>query len=88
MAGEVIAAETDVSTGTESRLMRRAVKRVEELHGVEVVPLPGKTAFYALVGRLAVGKHTFGHPAPRGQHGQQHRSFLWAVHACARSGQR
>lgn len=40
---------------------------MEELHGVGVVPLPGKTAFYALVGRLAVGKHTFGSAPTRRQ---------------------
>jgi putative transposase len=28
------------------------VKRVEELHRSGVVPLPGKTAFYALIERL------------------------------------
>jgi putative transposase len=64
---EVIAAETDASTGTRSRLMRRAVKRLEELHGAGVVPVPGKTAFYALIDRLSVGRHTFGSAATRRQ---------------------
>ncbi|MGQ0841330.1 Mu transposase C-terminal domain-containing protein [Actinokineospora sp.] len=64
---ELIAAETDASTGTRSRLMRRAVKRVEQVHGAGVVPMPGKTAFYALVDRLAVGRHTFGSAVTRRQ---------------------
>lgn len=64
---EVIAAETNASTGTRSRLIRRVTKRVEELHGVGVVPLPGKTAFYALVERLSTGRHTFGSAATRRQ---------------------
>lgn len=38
---EMIAAETDLSTGTRSRLIRRVTKRVEQLHGEGVVPLPG-----------------------------------------------
>jgi putative transposase len=64
---EVIAAETDTSTGTRSRLMRRAVKRVEELHGVGEVPLPGRSRFYALMDRLTAGKHTFGSAVTRRQ---------------------
>src|SRR6266511_6440571 len=55
------------STGTRSRLIRRMVKRVEEIHGPVVVPLPGRTAFYALVERLATGKHTFGSAVTRRQ---------------------
>jgi putative transposase len=64
---EVIDAETDTSTGTRSRLMRRAVKRVEELHGVGEVPLPGRSTFYALMDRLTAGKHTFGSAVTRRQ---------------------
>jgi len=64
---ELIAAETDASTGTRSRLMRRAAKRVEELYGAGVVSLPGKTAFYALIERLSVGRHTFGSAVTRRQ---------------------
>ncbi|MDQ1738251.1 MAG: putative transposase [Pseudonocardiales bacterium] len=45
MVREVIAAETDVSTGTRARLIRRVIKRVEQIHGPGVVPLPGQTAF-------------------------------------------
>jgi putative transposase len=64
---ELIAVETNVSTGTRSRLIRRAVKRVEELYGANVVPLPGRSAFYELVDRLAVGRHTFGSAVTRRQ---------------------
>jgi hypothetical protein len=64
---EVIAEQTDASTGTRSRLMRRVVKRVEEIHGPGVVPLPGRTTFYELVDRLAAGKHTFGSAVTRRQ---------------------
>jgi len=64
---EVIAEQTGTSTGTRSRLIRRVVKRVEDIHGPGVVPLPGRTAFYALVDRLATGKHTFGSAVTRRQ---------------------
>jgi putative transposase len=66
-AREVIAEETNASTGTRSRLIRRVVKRVEQIHGAGVVPLPGKTAFYVLVDRLAAGKYTFGSAVTRRQ---------------------
>ncbi|WP_280185675.1 MULTISPECIES: Mu transposase C-terminal domain-containing protein [Nocardia] len=64
---EVLDAETGQSTGTRSRLMRRVGKRVEELHGPGVVALPGKTAFYALIDRLSVGRHSFGSAVTRRQ---------------------
>jgi putative transposase len=64
---ELLVAETDASTGTRSRLMRRVVKRVEEVHGVGTVPVPGRTAFYALIDRLSTGKHTFGSAVTRRQ---------------------
>jgi transposase InsO family protein len=66
-AREVIAAETDVSTGTRSRLIRRVIGQVEATHGPGVVPLPGKTTFYKLIDTLAVGRHTFGSAATRRQ---------------------
>ena len=62
---EQIAAETNTSTGTRSRLMRRVVKRLEEQHGPGVVPVPGKTTFYKLVDALAAGQHTFGSAVTR-----------------------
>jgi putative transposase len=48
-------------------LIRRVTARVEELHGPAVVPLPGRTAFYALIDRLSVGRHTFGSAVTRRQ---------------------
>lgn len=60
VAREVIAAETDVSTGTRSRLIRRVIKQVEAVHGLGVVALPGKTTFHKLIDTLAAGRHTFG----------------------------
>ncbi|WP_328466526.1 Mu transposase C-terminal domain-containing protein [Actinoplanes sp. NBC_00393] len=47
--------------------MRRVVKRVEQIHGPGVVPLPGRTAFYQLVDRLSEGRHTFGSAVTRRQ---------------------
>jgi putative transposase len=64
---DLIAAETTDSTGTRSRLMRRASTLVEERYGPGVVPLPGKSAFYELVDRLTVGRHTFGSAVTRRQ---------------------
>lgn len=52
---EMLDAETGQSTGTRSRLIRRVIKRVEELHGPGVVPLPARSAFYVLIDRLSVG---------------------------------
>jgi putative transposase len=64
---EVIAAETEVSTGTRSRLIRKVTARVEAVHGPGVVPLPGKTAFYKLIDALSAGRHTFGSAVTRRQ---------------------
>ena len=64
---QMLDAETGQSTGTRSRLIRRVTARVEELHGRGVVPLPGRTAFYALIDRLSVGRHTFGSAVTRRQ---------------------
>jgi hypothetical protein len=54
-ARQVIDAETDVSTGTRGRVIRRIVKAVEETHGEGVVPLPGRSTFYKLIDVLASG---------------------------------
>ena len=66
-AREVIAAETDVSTGTRSRLIRRVTERVEALHGPAVVALPGRSTFYKLIDTLSAGRHTFGSAVTRRQ---------------------
>ena len=64
---EVIDAETDTSTGTRSRLIRRVVKAVEATYGPGVVPLPGKTTFYKVIDAVATGRHTFGSAVTRRQ---------------------
>lgn len=64
---EALDTETTASTGTRSRLIRRVVKAVEDTHGPGVVPLPGRTAFYRLIDRLATGRHTFGSAITRRQ---------------------
>jgi putative transposase len=60
-------AETGQSTGTRSRLIRRVIARVEQTYGAGVVALPGRSAFYALIDRLSVGRHTFGSAVTRRQ---------------------
>ena len=64
---ELVDAETDTSTGTRSRLIRRAVKAVDATHGPGVVPLPGKTTFYKVIDAVATGRHTFGSAVTRRQ---------------------
>ncbi|MEU5547276.1 hypothetical protein AB0G85_33690 [Streptomyces sioyaensis] len=64
---EALQAETDVSTGTRSRLIRRVVKLVEATHGQGVVPLPSQRTFYKLIDALATGRHTFGSAVTRRQ---------------------
>lgn len=64
---QVVAGETDTSTGTRGRLIRRVVKTVEEVHGPGVVPLPGRTTFYKLIDILSTGRHTFGSAVTRRQ---------------------
>ncbi|MFF3693792.1 Mu transposase C-terminal domain-containing protein [Streptomyces sp. NPDC002221] len=64
---EVLATETNASTGTRSRLIRRVVKAVENTHGPGVVPLPGQSTFYKLIDTLSTGRHTFGSAVTRRQ---------------------
>jgi hypothetical protein len=64
---ELVDAETDTSTGTRSRLIRRVVKKLEAEHGVGAVPLPGKTTFYKVIEAVATGRHTFGSAVTRRQ---------------------
>lgn len=64
---QVFDAETNVSTGTRSRLIRKVVKTVEAIYGPGVVPLPGRSTFYTLIDRLSVGRHTFGSAVTRRQ---------------------
>ncbi|MFJ5820747.1 Mu transposase C-terminal domain-containing protein [Streptomyces microflavus] len=60
-------AETSASTGTRSRLIRRVIKMVEEVHGAGTVPLPSRSTFYRLVDALSTGRHTFGSAVTRRQ---------------------
>lgn len=52
--------QTQTSTGTRGRVMRRVVAQLEAEHGAGVVPVPGRTTFYELVAALSVGRHSFG----------------------------
>jgi hypothetical protein len=63
----VLDAETDTSTGTRSRLIRRVIKKVEADHGPGVVPLPGRSTFYKVIDAVATGRHTFGSAVTRRQ---------------------
>ena len=63
----VLDEETDTSTGTRSRLIRRVTKRLEAEHGPGVVPLPGRSTFYRLIDALSTGRHTFGSAVTRRQ---------------------
>nr|WP_078496291.1 Mu transposase C-terminal domain-containing protein [Streptomyces sp. W007] len=62
-----IGEETDTSTGTRSRLMRRVERLLEAEHGPGVVPMPSRPAFYRLAERLSTGRHTFGPATTRRQ---------------------
>ena len=50
---DVIACETDESTGTVIRLRRRVTKVLAERYGPAAPALPPERTFYRLVGRLA-----------------------------------
>ncbi|AJT62578.1 hypothetical protein T261_0889 [Streptomyces lydicus] len=64
---QVLDDETQDSTGTRSRLIRRVVKLVEDTHGAGVVPLPSRNTFYKLIEALSTGRHTFGSALTRRQ---------------------
>ena len=83
---EVIDAETDTSTGTRSRLIRRVVKAVEATYGPGVVPLPGKTTFYKVIDAVATGRHTFGSAVTRRQTANRPPGMFTPTHA-ARPGE-
>jgi len=53
--------ETDLSTGTVSRLQRRVTKSLVAQYGAQDAPaMPSQRTFYRLVKRLSAGRHTFG----------------------------
>jgi hypothetical protein len=78
---ELIDAETATSTGTRSRLIRRAVAAVEAEHGPGVVPLPGRSTFYKLIDVLATGRHTFGSAVTRRQTANRPQQVFTVSHA-------
>jgi putative transposase len=78
---ELIDAETATSTGTRSRLIRRAVAAVEAEHGPGVVPLPGRSTFYKLIDVLATGRHTFGSAVTRRQTANRPEGVFTVSHA-------
>ena len=58
---QAIDEETDLSTGTVSRLQRRVTKSLVAQYGAQDAPaLPSQRTFYRLVKRLSAGRHTFG----------------------------
>lgn len=73
---EVLAAETDTSTGTRSRLMRRVTKNLEKQYGPGIVSLPSRTAFYRLVDALDTGRHAFGSAVTRRQTANRPQSMF------------
>ncbi|MEV6097250.1 hypothetical protein [Nocardia sp. NPDC051981] len=60
-------AQTEISTGTRSRVIRRVSKALEDSYGPGVVPLPGRSTFYGLIEALSAGKHSFGSAVTRRQ---------------------
>ncbi|WP_280255431.1 Mu transposase C-terminal domain-containing protein [Nocardia wallacei] len=56
----LVDAETDRSTGTGSRLMRRTENALREAYGEDAPAMPSRATFYRLVERIASGKHTLG----------------------------
>src|SRR6476661_7110724 len=83
---EVIDAETDTSTGTRSRLVRRAIMAVEAAHSPDVVPLPGRSTFYKLIDVLSTGRHTFDSAVTRRQTANRPQGMFTPTHA-ARPGE-
>ena len=83
---EVIDAETDTSTGTRSRLIRRVVKTVEATYGPGVVPLPGRSRLYKVIDAVASGRHTFGSAVTRRQTANRPHGMFTPTHA-ARPGE-
>lgn len=63
----VLEAETDQSTGTRSRLIRRVGKYIDDVHGPGVVSMPGRSTFYKLIDGLSAGRHSFGSAVTRRQ---------------------
>ncbi len=70
--GKAIAAETDRSTGTISRLRRVVEQILKADHDIApATVMPPKTTFYRLVDRISSGQHTFGSAPTRRSLAQQ-----------------
>lgn len=79
--------ETDMSTGTVSRLRRRVEKALVAEYGPENAPkVPAQATFYRLVNRLAEGRHTFGSARTRRSLAKQPEGPFGAV-TVARPGE-
>jgi hypothetical protein len=66
-AAAVIDKETQASTGTKSRAVRKIRETVEREHGPGMVPLPSNATLYRLLDALSAGRHTFGPATTRRQ---------------------
>ncbi|WP_329196094.1 hypothetical protein [Streptomyces sp. NBC_01435] len=62
---EILAATTNESTGTRGRLRRRVEALLAERHGLGMVAMPSKSAFYRLVEAISEGTHAFGEATSR-----------------------
>jgi putative transposase len=78
---DAIDAETGTSTGTRSRLIRRAVAAAEAEHGPGAVPVPSRSTLYKLADALAAGRHTFGSAVTRRQTANRPQGTFTPTHA-------
>lgn len=79
--------ETDLSTGTVSRLRRKLEKALVAEYGPDDVPkVPAQATFYRLIKRLEEGKHTFGSARTRRSLAKQPEGPFGAV-TVARPGE-
>lgn len=60
VVAELLSAQTTVSTGTRSRVLRQTEQVLAERFGPQAVAMPSKATFYRLVNTLAEGSYTFG----------------------------
>lgn len=76
----VLEQNTQQSSGTMDRLMRRVRKQVESEHGAGEVPFPSRATFHRLVARLAQGRHATGSARTRRTLSQQPDGPFGAVY--------
>jgi hypothetical protein len=63
----VVAAQTNTSTGTRSRVIRQIRERLDAEHGPGEVELPSQATLYRLLDALTAGRHTFSSAVTRRQ---------------------